>query len=247
MDWFVAPLHQHSQAKARFFWLLRRLLIMDGLLLAGYGVAVLLFWAGATSRIVYMLDIGSDRTLAEWANYLKWAACLFYLIQAWTARREPILLACLPVFLGILIDDAFQYHESRGVVYERLLALQPHWGLHASGVGQLIAFALMGLVSLLILGIGYATSAAAGRAIGRRFLVLFAALIVVGVAVDALHEAVGAHMPWRYGGLPGILLTVLEEGGELVLASLAMAFSAGLAAVRAPASAAQPRDRAAGP
>ena len=245
MDWFVAPLHQNPAAKARFHWLLRRLLILDGLLLASYGLAVVLFWLGVTPRIIYMLDIGSDRTLAEWANYLKWAACLILLLQALRTRREPILLACLPVFLGILIDDAFQYHESRGVVYERLLELQPHWGLRASGVGQLIAFALMGSVSLLILGIGYAKSAAAGRAIGRRFLLLFAVLILVGVAVDALHEAVGVLMPWRYGGLPGILLTVLEEGGELVLASLATAFCAGLAVVRAPASAAPPRDRAA--
>jgi len=245
MDWFAAPLHNNPAARARFLWLLRCLLIMDGLLLAGYVGAVALFWLGVTPRILYMLDIGSDRTLAEWANYLKWLACLILLWRAWRLHRAPVLLACLPVFLGILIDDAFQYHESRGVVYERLLQLQPHWGLHASGVGQLIAFGLMGAVCALILGIGYAASDAAGRAIGLRFLAVFAALILVGVAVDALHEAVGALLPWRYGGLPGIALTLLEEGGELVLASLAAAFCAGLAGINPPASAAPLRDQAA--
>jgi hypothetical protein len=246
MDWFAAPLHNNPAARARFLWLLRCLLIMDGLLLAGYVGAVALFWLGVTPRILYMLDIGSDRTLAEWANYLKWLACLILLWRAWRLHRAPVLLACLPVFLGILIDDAFQYHESRGPVYKDLLGLQPLWGLAATGVGQLIAFGLMGLVSALILGAGFAASAPSGRAIGLRFLALFAALILVGVGVDALHEAVAAASHLRYGGLPGIALTIVEEGGELVLASLAVAYCAGLVVFTPQASAAPPADRAAG-
>lgn len=246
MDWFLAPFRNDPSALARVRWLLSRLLWLDLALVAGYLLGLGLYWLEVTPRIIYALDIGSDRTLAEWANYLKWATCLALLWRGWRLRREPVLLACLPLFLGILIDDAFQYHESRGPVYKDLLGLQPLWGLAATGVGQLIAFGLMGLVSALILGAGFAASAPSGRAIGLRFLALFAALILVGVGVDALHEAVAAASHLRYGGLPGIALTIVEEGGELVLASLAVAYCAGLVVFTPQASAAPPADRAAG-
>lgn len=171
------------------------------------------------------LDISHDGGYAEMFQYLKelWIALL--LARAAVLLRDRWFWLWSFVFAYVLLDDAMGFHERAGAWFAAQGVIGAAFGAKAKDLGQVLFFAA-------------AASVCAGLVIAlRRFmpvpqmqphkalLLLFAGLVFFGVGVDLLHSIV-ARLGFRGLG-------VVEDGGEMLVTSVIVAYAAGL--VRRPA------------
>lgn len=142
---------------------------------------------------------------------LELAACGLFALFAWRYRKKQWYAFAAILFVTFL-DDAFELHETIGRAFDAGFGLSPV-------IGDLVGFSLTGLLPV-------AFWLAGARLIDEEedwppylvFTAYFAALIFFGVAVDAVHGALG-------GRASQTLLTLVEDGGELV-ATAVIALSA---------------------
>jgi hypothetical protein len=172
------------------------------------------------------LRITQDGALPEDFNYLKWAFIVLSL--AWLALRDKWLVpfGWALVFAMILADDSMQLHEQFGAA----IASSP-WVPHsdvfyASNVGEIIAFVIMGLIALGIGTVLFRSSRAPGRALSLRYAVVLVVLGGFGVGVDAAHQLVSnVTEGTAFATILSQLFGMLEEGGEMIVASFAVAMT----------------------
>ena len=166
--------------------------------------------------------LATERGFGEVFQYVKvfWVAVSFLWLAVHTAQRAHFVW---PLIFGyLLVDDAFRVHEQAGSMVVRHLALTPRIGLHAQDLGELAVFALIGASSLLLIGLAYLRGSAAFRSIARRIGALLVLFAFFAGGVDMVHSTVD-RIP-----LLNTLLTVLEDGGELVVLSAICAYAVGL-------------------
>jgi hypothetical protein len=144
-----------------------------------------------------------DRGYPEIFGYgLELAACALFSLSAWVYRNKQWYAFAAILFLTFL-DDAFELHEAIGHMFNIGLSVSPV-------VGDLIGFSTTGLLSVVFWLAGT-------RLIQEQddwlpyliFTVYFAILIFFGVGVDAMHGMLGRNVSQT-------LLTLIEDGGELV-------------------------------
>lgn len=164
-------------------------------------------------------SVEADRGVAEWFQYLKWA--LLGLCFAGMALRQcnAAYLAWTVVFGYLLADDWLQLHERAGRAIARHIDLTWLPYLRPRDGGELIASAAVGGALVLLLAIAWRLGGARMRRVTLDMAVLLAALAAFGVGIDALHSAV-LHLP----ALSSTLGTV-EDGGEMLVASLMLAYA----------------------
>lgn len=137
---------------------------------------------------------------------LELAACGLFAMSAWMYRRKQ-WYACAAILFVTFLDDALKLHETIGAMFTAELGLSPV-------VGDLIGFAAMGLLSA-------AFWIAGARLIHDEddwlpylvFTAYFGSLVFFGVGVDAVHGTVARSASQT-------LLTLIEDGGELVTIAL---------------------------
>jgi hypothetical protein len=173
-----------------------------------------------------VLRITQDGALPEQFNYFKWAVIMISL--AWLALRERWLapFGWALIFAMILADDSLQLHEQFGAAISSSSWVPSNDVFYASNVGEMLAFAVMGLIALAIGTVLYLRSRAAGRALSLRYGLVLLVLGCFGVGVDAAHELVsnvtdGAALATLLSQLFGMV----EEGGEMIVASFAVAMT----------------------
>lgn len=161
-----------------------------------------------------LIHPGTDGSLPEVLNYAQAGGCALFL--ALTGRRcaSPVLYAWAGIFAFILIDDAFQYHERFGAGLAQALSLPAMGGLRAVDFGELLAWALAGLI-LLPLALRAAFRAQGiERGMGLMILLVFVALVFFAVVIDMAHSALGSR-----------IVLLLEDGGEMLCIATACALS----------------------
>lgn len=145
-----------------------------------------------------------DRGYPEIFGYgLELAACALFAVSAWTYRKKQ-WYAFAAILLLTFLDDALELHEAIGHLFDAGLGVSPV-------VGDLIGFSSTGFVSVVFWLAG-------ARLIREEedwlsylvFTVYFAALILFGVGVDAVHGMLGRNVSQT-------LLTLIEDGGELAI------------------------------
>jgi hypothetical protein len=94
-------------------------------------------------------------------------------------------------------------------------------GLRDVDFGELTVTAAAGVLLLGLLVIGYWRSGRDARNASMDFVVLIAFLAFFGVFLDMLHQIVGDN---RLGDL----FVIAEDGGEMLVVSVACAYAAGL-------------------
>lgn len=148
-----------------------------------------------------------DRGYPEIFGYgLELAACALFSICAWMYRKKQWHAFAAILFVTFL-DDAFELHEAIGHLFNAGLGLSPV-------VGDLIGFSATGLVSVVFWLAGT-------RLIQQEddwlpylvFTAYFAILIFFGVGVDAAHGMLGRSVSQT-------VLTLVEDGGELVMTAV---------------------------
>ncbi|WP_221585044.1 hypothetical protein [Microbacterium sp. G2-8] len=180
------------------------LLALDAVLL----VAHVSHWAfGEPSDPLLNLDL--ERGYGEQLfTFTMFGVCVLLL---WAARRfrAPVLVGWLALFAFIVLDDWFLVHERMGEHVAETFAAVSH-----RMIGELIYLAAAGLVLAIVIAVLHVLTRGIGRAISANLLVLFLWLVVLSVGVDPLHELLH-EIP-----VMDASLALIEDGGEIVMASL---------------------------
>ena len=166
--------------------------------------------------------LATERGFGEVVQYVKvyWIALSFLWLSIRTAERAYLVW---PMIFGyLLVDDAFRVHEQAGHILARSLGSPAAMGLGAQDIGELAVFALMGVTTLLLVSLAYLWGSATFRHSARRMGALLFLFGLFAGGVDMVHGLV-SHIP-----LYNTLLTVLEDGGELLVLSVICAYTLAL-------------------
>lgn len=209
------------------WWLLMPLLALD-LLLIGQHLAIrVLHDLGLAAPLPRWASIGEDRSLSEVLNWAKWVGIALLLLAVWARTRLPVALGFAVAFAMVALDDILSLHEGLGAVLAGRLGLGEVAGLRGQDLGELLVWSAMGVVVVGAVVLGLHASDRLGRQVGRPLLSFLGALLVFAVGFDMVH-AVASHLR----GL-NLLIGTVEDGGEMVVGSLCLAYCAALLVSRA--------------
>lgn len=163
----------------------------------------------------YTFDLGIDRGYGEFFQYVHtlWAGALALLLAV--RARTAVLGAWALVCGYFLADDWLQLHEHYGVVIGSRL---PELGAMSTHVGEMVWMAAVGVVAVVVVGVAHARASSEWRAVSAMLMVLFGVLVLFGVVIDAVHSALLGIATLD------LVLTTIEDGGELVVMSLVVTF-----------------------
>lgn len=159
--------------------------------------------------------LGIDRSYSEFFQYAKyvWAVMILLLL---TVRHGTGIYAAWAVGCAyVLVDDAFMLHENVG---RAVLAAFPEGGETVMHMGELGFLGAVCVALGTIILLAHRRARPPHRAASTTLMVLFAALAFFGIVVDAVHSFVAP------GSTLDAPLTVLEDGGEMVVLSVVVAF-----------------------
>jgi hypothetical protein len=179
-----------------------------------------------------LMSIYTDGGYAERYQYLKWIGIAGMLLLAGRRAGNRLFTALAVVFLLVFLDDALQLHERGGrILVEALPPLRPRF-FRMQDLGEIVTWAALGALAVGVLVRAWRRARGPERQAARPLLILFAALLLVGIGADMLHIV----LPRLAGAFGGVELKafvrsvtgLLEDGGEMLLASAIAAISAGL-------------------
>ncbi|MBL9048932.1 MAG: hypothetical protein JNK19_02340, partial [Tabrizicola sp.] len=159
-------------------------------------------------------------------NYLKWAVMVVALL--WIGLRDRWLPAVLwaIVFAMILIDDSFQLHEGFGERISVELNLQSAFFLFGNDFGEILVFLAMGAIALILTVVLLFRSSRETGKISARYYGVLLGLGFFGVGIDAIHQVITHILESKGGGtLFSSVFALLEDGGEMLVASYALALT----------------------
>jgi hypothetical protein len=165
---------------------------------------------------LFSLDV--ERSLAAWYQFGKTAAVCAALVVLAERIRSAVLVLWAAVFLYALVDDVFELHEGAGRFAQDHLGVGGVAELSGEDLGQLLFAVVVGVALLTSLLYLHARSSGQARRLSLGLLLLGALFVGFAVGVDAVHAAL---LTWSIG----TRLILLEEGGELVVMSLVLAYA----------------------
>jgi hypothetical protein len=158
--------------------------------------------------------LGNDAGYPEFYQYIKWLWIIILLIHISKIRGSFRYVTWALVFTYFLFDDALRLHEIVGDFIERNLDLSPPFGLRLQDIGELVVSASVGMILLSFVTLAYLNGEEAFKKMSQDMLLLILALVFFGVGVDMAHVAIKLGWKVRF------VLGVIEDGGEMVIASL---------------------------
>lgn len=203
----------------------RRALVLFSVLVAidlgAIALHVVHTWTPYLERRIF--SIWRDAGIGEHFQYLKELLIAFVLVGLAVARSERGYAVWAGCFAWLMVDDATRIHERLG----RWLGARLHYpavaGWQPEHLGELTGAGVVGLVLLTGLAAAYVRGSPGFRRASRALLLLLAALGMCGVGVDALDTLVA-------GTVWGLVLGTIEDGGEMVVMSVIVAYAWWLAA-----------------
>ena len=159
------------------------LVAMDLLLIGLYVVLSVMARANwLIQEVPGRFDISEDRGLPESFNYAKWFVIVTCLAATFRRTRVPLFASLATIFLLVLLDDSLGIHEQVG---DRLAYLTG-W----DQLGELIAFGVLGMISLAILVPGLSNLPRAVWPQAVRFIGVLLGLVLCGVVIDFAHASI---------------------------------------------------------
>ena len=173
----------------------------------------------AIPAVPHALRLEGERNLAALWNLLQWAALAGLCARAALRGGGALPAALAAAFAMLLADDALELHERLGHALALTLSLPAPPHLRAQDLGELMVVAVE--CALLALALIWAWRRRRPGDAGRLavFVALFALLGLTGVVLAMAHIALGR---WP---LLHALIGAAEDGGELVAASLMLAYA----------------------
>ncbi len=165
-----------------------------------------------------LYSIERDRGYAEFFQYAKYFWMLILVVFAMRAWRSFGFLSWFAIIAYLLCDDAFTIHENLGRTIAAEITFQPPMNLRRQDFGELAVYASAGLILVGLLAATYRWGTVEFRRCTRKFLGYLAALVFFGVIVDMIHETTARGTRLR------LALAIIEEGGEMIVASFMLCF-----------------------
>lgn len=170
-----------------------------------------------------LLSVSKDGGYAEYFQYAKLAAIIVLLYLAAKAKRSALIGGWGIIFFILLADDALQIHERGGSMLADWLSIPAMYHLRSVDYGELMVFALWGLTAIAILTVtSRIDQSPIARQVSKGLLLLLLGLAFFGGFFDMLHIAVANN--WELSGTGHRLFDAIEDGGEMVVVSLMLAF-----------------------
>jgi hypothetical protein len=177
------------------------------------------------AKIPDIIKITRDGALPEIYGYVEWAVIILSLL--WLAVRErwlaPVRWAL--VFVIVLVDDSIQIHETVGFMLTEHLALPVSLQAQSQDIAEVLVFGAMGLIAVALTASMFFSHDPHTLALSKRLGLVILFLIVFGVILDFVHQIVitasGGTIAAQF--LPAIF-SMIEDGGEMIVASFAAAF-----------------------
>lgn len=160
-------------------------------------------------------------------------AVVMFVFTAWAAglaaylamvHRQAVLAGWAALFAVLLADDFFMLHERVAKVVAAHLPVPQAYG---PPIGEIVWLAPVGSALLATIAVGYRFAAPEWRAASRVLLALLALLALCGVGIDVVHGFTRAFTGTR--GTWHVVMGSLEDGGELLMLGVVVAFLYALA------------------
>lgn len=208
------------------FWaVLIALVAVDLLFVVADIIAYAAKMATLIPEIPDIIKITRDRALPEVLGYLKWAVIVIALVRL--AIRESWLAPArwAIVFLLVVCDDSLQLHETVGSMLAGSLPLPASLQSLSQDIAELVAFGAMGLIALALTASLFFSPDRTTRALSMRLGVIILLLGFFGVGLDFLHQVITGFSNGTFAAefLPQVF-GLLEDGGEMIVASVATAY-----------------------
>lgn len=170
-----------------------------------------------------LLSISRDNGYAESFQYLKLAAIIGLLCFCAIIKKSAAIGGWAVVFGILLFDDKVSIHERGGAKLAEWLSFEPMFNLRANDFGELMIFATWGIIAIAVLGITYRTNRSElAKQIFRGLALSLLGLVIFGGFFDMLHIVLRNLVSETL--IEDELFDVLEDGGEMVVISLALYF-----------------------
>ncbi len=196
------------------FGALVALLLIDLFFAAAHVIAYL---SGALYRYPQW-NVEREGSYPEIYQYAKWASislsCCYLLFR----RRDAVYAALAMIFVYFLLDDSIAIHETVGGWLSSLFGSERTWRLRPQDFGEIAVVAAAGSVLIAAFMFSYMRSRGPARAFARQTGVLIAMLALFGIVIDMLHSAMLVGALGETALNPALAL--LEDGGEMVIASI---------------------------
>jgi hypothetical protein len=174
----------------------------------------------------WYLDLGVDRSYPEVFQYLKWGAASALLLALAWKRRAWIYAIWSVLFLYMLVDDSSKVHERTGKWLVKTLDLRAfeeiyqrhfeYFMLYAQDFGEMIVALALGTATMFVLLLSWpARDAVRERVVTKRLIAWVVLFAFFAVGIDMLHV-----MAWEIYPPAIELLAIVEDGGEMICASL---------------------------
>ena len=213
----------NSSPKISTWTILISLLLVDIALILANVTALGLKFGGLISDYNPMWTISSETNFAGLFTFGKWISLVVVLTLVWRRTGAVLYLSLAAVFLVLFADDTLEIHENLGLLFWKSFDLQPGLGLRAQDFGELLAWLTIGTGVLLILGPAYLKADRRPRQRLHIFVLGFAALAFFGIFLDMVHIVV-AKLPGLTAQFAEVALALAEDGGEIIVASLMLAY-----------------------
>lgn len=172
-------------------------------------------WKNIINYIPPHLGLEYDYSIPNIYNFLKWLAVSYIFFALWTHSRQIIHAALSAIFLCIFLDDAFELHEKVNAFTSQLLGISAHYA------GAFLLMALAVTAGLLAWS-AVRKSSKESRVQAKLVIILLGCLVFVGGGLDTFQSEVRDILPRKYSWHLSYGIGVLEDGFELIIASLAL-------------------------
>jgi len=191
------------------------LLVADLLLIAASVEAQRRGWSDGRYR---QWLLRAENGWPEQFGYAKETTCAALLLVLWRRTGGAVFAGWAALFGCALADDRLQIHERAGGFLARHVPLPGGVaGFREQDLGELAVWGLAAVAPLLVVAVLHRRSAGHVRAASRGIAVVVGGYAFFGVVVDQFH-ALAMGGPLARG------LGILEDGGELVLLSVAVSY-----------------------
>ncbi len=165
----------------------------------------------------YLLNMTVDRGYAEVFQYIKeyWIVGILLLIAF--KNRSLLFLIWSGLFTYVLLDDALVIHETWGLAMSKALSFPAVLGLNPHDLGEIAISAIFGFSFLGLIAINYRLANYFERRTSKYLIYMLFSLGLVGIVADSLHVM-------NNFSLLNPILTVIEDGGEMIVMSFILAF-----------------------
>jgi hypothetical protein len=200
--------------------------VLVPLVLVDLAFVVASVWHLALGRREGAWVLETDGGYAEQFGYLQQGAIALLLLVLALITRRGVFAAWGSLYACALADDSLRLHENKGAwladrIGEHLWFPDGLLGLRANDLGEILVWGLLAVLPLAAVVLLHRRSDPVTRRLSLGVAVLLAAYVVCGGVIDQLHVLV---MNTAVGDAVG----TLEDGGEMIVLSLTVAYAAGL-------------------